>query len=72
MDVNGLPNDIIVNLDPVAIIIMIPICDWCIYPGLAHMGFRFTPIKRIAVGFLTGAAAMAWAAVVQHYIYKVR
>ena len=71
MVTNGLPNDVLSNLDPFALIIFIPICDRFIYPGLARMGIRFTPIKRITAGFLTGAAAMVWAAVVQHYIYKV-
>jgi len=35
------------------------------------VGIKFTPLKKITAGFFIGAAAMAWAAVVQHYIYKV-
>ena len=34
------------------------------------MGFNFTALKKITVGFWTAAAAMVWAAVVQYYIYK--
>lgn len=70
MVVNGLPNDILSNLDPLALIIFIPICDIFIYPALRRAGINFSPIKKIALGFLTGSAAMIWAAVVQHYIYK--
>lgn len=70
MVVNGVPNDVLSNLDPLALIIFIPICDVFIYPALRRAGFNFSPIKKIALGFLTGAAAMIWAAVVQHYIYK--
>ena len=42
-----------------------------IYPGLRRLGINFSPLKKITAGFLTGSAAMIWAAVVQHYIYKV-
>ena len=71
MVTNGLPNDVINNLDPLCLIIFIPICDVFIYPGLRKIGIDFTPIKRITAGFVAGSAAMVWAAVVQHYIYKV-
>jgi len=70
MVVNGLPNEVLSNLDPFALIIFIPICDLFIYPGLRRMGWNFTPIKKITMGFFTGSAAMIWTAVVQHYIYK--
>lgn len=69
MTLNGLPNDILQNLDPFALIIFIPIFDQVVYPGLAKLGYPLTPIKRITFGFYTGAAAMIWAAVLQHYIY---
>ncbi|KAI5120636.1 hypothetical protein M0805_009396 [Coniferiporia weirii] len=70
MSTHGVPNDVLSNLDPFALIILIPICDLFIYPALARAGIRFTPLKKITLGFLTGSAAMIWAAVVQHYIYK--
>jgi len=71
MVTNGVPNDVINNLDPLGLIVFIPICDLFVYPGLRKVGINFTPIKRITAGFFTGSAAMVWAAVVQHYIYKV-
>ncbi|KAF8483595.1 oligopeptide transporter [Russula ochroleuca] len=70
MVTNGVPNDIINNLDPIGLIVFIPICDLLVYPGLRSIGINFTPIKRITAGFLVGSAAMVWAAVVQHYVYK--
>lgn len=70
MVVNGVPNDVLSNLDPFALIIFIPICDMFLYPGLRRIGINFSPVKKIAFGFFTGAAAMVWTAVVQHYIYK--
>ncbi|KAG1724702.1 POT family-domain-containing protein [Suillus paluster] len=70
MTTNGLPNDVLSNLDPLALIIFIPICDLVIYPALARWGIQFTALKKIAWGFGTAAASMIWAAVVQYYIYK--
>ena len=70
METHGLPNDVLSNLDPFALIILIPICDLFVYPTMRRFGFNFTPLKKITWGFFTGAAAMIWAAVVQHYIYK--
>ena len=70
MVTNGLPNDVLSNLDPFALIIFIPICDLFVYPALRRAGINFTPLKKITLGFFTGAASMIWAAVVQHYIYK--
>jgi len=69
MATHGVPNDVLSNLDPLALIIFIPLCDLFFYPGLRRLGFNFTPLKKITLGFLTGAAAMVWAAVLQHYIY---
>ncbi|TPR02094.1 hypothetical protein CAN33_0042585 [Aspergillus niger] len=71
MQLHGVPNDIINNLDPLALIIFIPIMDQFIYPGLRKMGFHFTPIKRIYVGYLLASASMIAAAVTQYYIYKL-
>jgi POT family proton-dependent oligopeptide transporter len=70
MTLNGLPNDVLSNLDPFALIILIPICDLFLWPWLRKMKIHFTPIKKITWGFYTGAMAMIWAAVIQAYIYK--
>lgn len=70
MDTHGLPNDVLSNLDPFALIIFIPLCDLIFYPALRRAGINFSALKKITLGFFTGAAAMGWAAVVQHYIYK--
>lgn len=70
MSVHGIPNDVLNNLDPFALIIFIPICDFFFFPFLKRVGLNFTALKKITAGFATGAAAMIWAATVQHYIYK--
>ncbi|KAG7443567.1 peptide transporter PTR2A [Guyanagaster necrorhizus] len=70
MTTNGVPNDVISNLDPFALIIFIPISEMLIYPALQRAGINFTALKKITAGFFTASAAMIWAVVVQHYIYK--
>lgn len=70
MELHGVPNDLLNNLNPLGIVIMIPIIDNLVYPLLRKMKIRFTPIKRITAGFFFGCSAMIWAAVVQSYIYK--
>jgi len=70
MSVHGVPNDVLNNLDPLTLIIFIPICDVFFFPFLHRIGLNFTALKRITAGFFTGALAMVWAAAVQAYIYK--
>lgn len=65
----NVPNDFINNLNPISLVIMIPIFDQVIYPYLRSKNIRFTPIKRITLGFFFASASMIVAAIVQHYIY---
>ncbi|KZV74184.1 PTR2-domain-containing protein [Peniophora sp. CONT] len=71
MELHGAPNDVINNLDPLALILFIPVFDAFLYPSIRRMGINFSPLRRITAGFLIGSAAMIWAAVTQHYIYKM-
>ncbi|KAI0024491.1 peptide transporter PTR2 [Xylariomycetidae sp. FL0641] len=71
MQLHGVPNDIIQNLNPISLIIFIPIMDHGLYPGLRKLGINFSPIKRMTSGFFFGTAAMVTSAVTQHYIYKL-
>lgn len=71
MHLGGVPNDVINNLNPFALIIFIPIFDRLVYPGLRRMGFNFTPLKRITAGFFVAGCSMIVATVTQYYIYKL-
>ncbi|RXW20960.1 hypothetical protein EST38_g4894 [Candolleomyces aberdarensis] len=70
MTLNGTPNDLVVNLNPISIIVLIPLFDKIIYPFLRRRGIDFTPIKRIYAGFLVAGLAMVYASVLQSYIHK--
>ncbi|KAH7009978.1 POT family-domain-containing protein [Ilyonectria destructans] len=71
MQLHGTPNDVIQNLNPISIVIMIPIIDHVLYPGLRKLGIAFTPIKRMTTGFIIAALSMVASAVMQYYIYKM-
>lgn len=70
MKVGGVPNDVLTNLNPFALIILIPLLDLLVYPALRKMRLNPTPLKRIAIGYFVAAAAMIWACVIQYYIYQ--
>jgi len=65
MTTNGVPNDFLQNIDPITLIVFIPIMDQVVYPTLRKLGIHFRPISRITLGFLFGAAAMAYSAGIQ-------
>ncbi|KAG9234915.1 putative peptide transporter PTR2 [Amylocarpus encephaloides] len=67
---DGVPNDLLDNLNPLAIIILIPIMNHGIYPLLRKWGIRFGPIARMTFGFLIAAIGASAYAVIQYYIYK--
>jgi POT family proton-dependent oligopeptide transporter len=69
MELHGAPNDLINNLNPLGIVIMIPILDQLVYPMLRRAKIRFSPLRRMTAGFFIACAAMVWAAVVQSQIY---
>ncbi|KAI8075499.1 POT family-domain-containing protein [Gilbertella persicaria] len=64
------PNDIMQNINPLTLIIIIPIMDRFVYPGFRKIGLPLRPIMRITLGFVFAAAAMAYAAGIQTLIYN--
>ncbi|ORE05019.1 PTR2-domain-containing protein [Rhizopus microsporus var. microsporus] len=66
----NVPNDIMQNIDPIALIIIIPIMDSVVYPGLRRLGLPMRPIARITCGFFFAAAAMGYTAGIQSMVYK--
>jgi POT family proton-dependent oligopeptide transporter len=70
MEGHGIPNDLMQNFDPIAIIVFLPILDQFLYPWLRKRNISFPPINRIVCGFWFASSAMVYAAVIQYYIYK--
>lgn len=70
MNTYHIPNDIMSNIDPITLLIFIPIVEKKFYPWLRARGISFGPLSRIFTGFLCAALAMVWACGVQVLIYR--
>lgn len=66
------PQELASMLDPIFLVVFVPVFAFLIYPFLERRRIPFTPIKRITVGFFVACMAMIWATVVQHYIYTTQ
>jgi POT family proton-dependent oligopeptide transporter len=67
---HGIPNDLMQNFDPIAIIVFLPLVDQILMPTLRKYKIAFPPINRIVAGFWLGSLAMVYACVIQYYIYQ--
>ncbi|KAF2142831.1 uncharacterized protein K452DRAFT_317739 [Aplosporella prunicola CBS 121167] len=67
---NGAPNDILINFNPLAIVITIPILTYVIYPLLRKRNIKFGRITRITLGFILASISSALGAVLQYYVYE--
>jgi POT family proton-dependent oligopeptide transporter len=70
MQGHGIPNDLMQNFDPIAIIVFLPLVDQVLMPMLRKRRIPFPPINRIVTGFWIASLAMVYAAVIQKFIYK--
>lgn len=69
MQLSGIPNDTIQALNPIACVLLGPIIQKLLYPGLQKHGIAFGPIARMTWSFITMSSAMGFAAGLQKLIY---
>ncbi|KAH9837953.1 PTR2-domain-containing protein [Rhodofomes roseus] len=69
METYGVPNDIMSNLDPLSLIILIPLFDVIVYPLLRRRRVRLTPLRKITAGFFVASLGMGYTAFIQYRIY---
>jgi POT family proton-dependent oligopeptide transporter len=70
MQANGLPNNLLLALDPVAVIIFGVFVEKWLYPFCERRKIRFENIKRITVGLLFMAFTMAYGTMTQALVYR--
>ncbi|KAG0174584.1 peptide transporter ptr2 [Apophysomyces sp. BC1034] len=70
MQTGSVPNDILQNINPITLVIAIPIMDRVVYPGLRRLGIPMRPMLRITLGFVFAALAMAYCAAIQAVVYS--
>lgn len=49
----------------VSLLVLIPVIDQVVYPGLRRLGFHFTPLRRIGVGLLFAAGSVVLAGIIE-------
>lgn len=70
MDTNGIPNDLLDNLNSVTIVLCVPIMNHIVYPLLRRRGIHWGPISRMTFGFAIGTIGSVGFSVLQYYVYK--
>lgn len=67
---NGVPNDVINNINPFAIIIAAPVLNYGLYPLLRKRGIHFGSVARITLGLFMAAIAGLGYTLLNYYAYK--
>ncbi|EMD93098.1 hypothetical protein COCC4DRAFT_206370 [Bipolaris maydis ATCC 48331] len=63
------PNEVVPSMNQVACIVISPLVEYVLDPALSKRRIYLKPVTRIAIGFTFLSLSMAYAAVVQHFIY---
>lgn len=66
----GIPNDAMSSLNPICVIIIVPILERYVYPYMHKAKLSPRPTVRMAIGFALTAVSMALAAGVQQVVYN--
>ncbi|OKL60563.1 hypothetical protein UA08_03946 [Talaromyces atroroseus] len=69
MEAHGIPNDILVFLDPVTATVLLPFLDRVVFPYFERIRKPIGYVHRMTAGFLFCGVAMLYAAFVQRKIY---
>ncbi len=55
-------------LNPLIVLLLIPVFDFLIYPGLRRLRVNFSPLRRIGVGMLFASSSFAAASILESFI----
>ncbi|ORY61724.1 uncharacterized protein BCR38DRAFT_348331 [Pseudomassariella vexata] len=66
----GLPNDLLDNLNSVSIVVMVPFMNHIMYPFLRKMGIKWGPISRMTFGFALCTIGSIGYSVLQYKVYQ--
>ncbi|RCK59637.1 Peptide transporter PTR2 [Candida viswanathii] len=71
MKLDGVPNDLFNNFNPLTIIVLIPLLEYGLYPLFNRYGIEFRPIYRIAFGFVVCAFSQISGFILQREVYEL-
>lgn len=60
------------SLNPVMVMVLIPILSYGVYPWLQKKGFNPSPLKRMTVGMLIASLSFVSVALLQHWVDKAK
>ncbi|KAK6854145.1 peptide transporter protein [Apiospora arundinis] len=70
MENSGMPNDLLDNLNSVAIVFTVPLMNHVIYPLLRRFKIHWGPISRMTFGFLLATFGSVGYSVLQYRVYQ--
>ncbi|PQE04433.1 oligopeptide transporter protein [Rutstroemia sp. NJR-2017a BVV2] len=70
MQTHGIPNDIMYNLNPISVMVFLPLFQSWIYPTLEKRKINFSAEHRIGVGLFCAALAIGYTTGIQDLIYN--
>lgn len=70
MITHGIPNDAMASLNPICVLIIIPVLDRYVYPYMHKIKLPPRPTVRMTLGFVLIAFSMAIASGVQQVVYN--
>jgi dipeptide/tripeptide permease len=70
MKTDGLPNDLLDNLNSVSIVVAVPVMNHIVYPLLRRWGIRWGAISRMTFGFALCTIGSLGFVVLQYYVYQ--
>ncbi|KAI6361789.1 hypothetical protein MCOR25_006407 [Pyricularia grisea] len=71
MVTNGVPNDLLSNMNSLIIIIGAPILNYGFYPLLRSAKIHYGPVARITTGFFISTLGGIGYTVLQYYVYQM-
>ncbi|RYP26366.1 hypothetical protein DL767_008070 [Monosporascus sp. MG133] len=70
MQTNGLPNDLTWFINPILVVLLLPLTQWLLSNVLGRYRIPFGPMARITVGCVFMGLSMVYAAILQKLIYS--
>ncbi|KAI1843785.1 hypothetical protein JX265_001078 [Neoarthrinium moseri] len=70
MDTNGVPNDLLDNLNSVSIVLAVPIMNHLVYPLLRRYGIQWGAISRMTFGFALCTIGSIGYSILQYNVYQ--
>ncbi|KAM5341905.1 hypothetical protein ACJ41O_014936 [Fusarium nematophilum] len=70
MMTHGIPNDAVSSLNPIFVLMAVPLFERCVYPYMHRLKLNPRPTVRMTLGFIMIAFSMAIASGVQQAVYN--